>query len=73
MTLEQSILDAIRTLPAERQAELMAFLEGLQARQRKPQRDSGYGLLAHLNFRISAEEIDDARREMWNGFPRDDI
>ena len=73
MTLEQSILDAVRTLPAEKKAELMAFIDGLRAKQTKPAFESGYGILAHLNFKISAEEIDDARREMWKGFPRDDI
>jgi hypothetical protein len=31
------------------------------------------GLCADLGPAPSAEEIDDARREMWAGFPRDDI
>ena len=73
MTLEQSILDVLRSLPAEEKAELMAFIDGLRAKQKRPVLDNGYGILAHLNLRISAEEIDDARREMWKGFPRDDI
>jgi hypothetical protein len=30
-------------------------------------------MLADLNIRLSAEEIDEAEREMWSGFPRDDI
>ena len=63
MTLEQSILDGFE--PCRRKTGgANGIPEGLQAKLRKPQRDSGYGLLAHLNFRISAEEIDDARREM---------
>ena len=31
------------------------------------------GLCADLGPAPSAEEIDEARREMWTGFPRDDI
>jgi hypothetical protein len=31
------------------------------------------GLWRHLGFDISAEEIDEARREAWAGFPREDI
>jgi hypothetical protein len=32
-----------------------------------------YGSWADLNFDISAEEIDDVRREIWANFPREDI
>jgi Arc/MetJ-type ribon-helix-helix transcriptional regulator len=34
-------------------------------------RRSPYGLLADIRSDISAEDIDEARREMWAGFPRD--
>jgi hypothetical protein len=73
MTLEQSILDAIRTLPPEKKAELLSFVEKLKGDESNTPRESGYGLISHLNVRISAEEIDQARREIWGGFPRDDI
>ena len=73
MTLEQSILDAVRSLPPEKAAELVSFLEELKGGESKQPRESGYGLLSHLNLRISAEEIDQSRTELWNGFPRDDI
>src|SRR5262249_58287684 len=49
MTLEQSILDAIRTLPAEKKVELLSFVEKLKGDESKPLRESGYGLLSHLN------------------------
>ena len=70
MTLEQSILDAVRTLSSERRRELLKFVDALRAKDdaRAPRSD-GYGLLTHLGFRLSAEEIDEARREMWAGFP----
>lgn len=32
-----------------------------------------YGALAHLGKAPSAEEIDEARREAWANFPREDI
>jgi hypothetical protein len=38
----------------------------------KPLR-SLYGLWKDLGVSISAEEIDEARREMWGNFPREDI
>jgi len=52
--------------------KLLSFLERLKS-EVKPARESGYGILAHLNLRISADDIDQARREIWSGFPRDDI
>jgi hypothetical protein len=38
----------------------------------KPLR-SLYGLWKDFGMSISAEEIDKARREMWENFPREDI
>lgn len=32
-----------------------------------------YRLWKDLNFDISAEDIDEARREMWGLFPREDV
>jgi hypothetical protein len=40
--------------------------------ERKPLRFS-YGALADLGSAPSAEEIDEVRREMWRGFPREDV
>jgi hypothetical protein len=39
---------------------------------KKPHR-SLWGALAHLGPAPSAEEIDEARREAWANFPREDI
>jgi hypothetical protein len=36
-------------------------------------RRSLYGLLAHLGSAPSAEEIDEARREIWANFPRKEL
>jgi hypothetical protein len=31
------------------------------------------GIFADLSVSLSAEEIDEARREAWSGFPREDV
>ena len=75
MTLEQAILDAVRALPADEQQEVLDHAKHLRdesPRPRKP-RKSGRGLWADLNIDLSAEDIDEARREVWKNFPRDDF
>jgi hypothetical protein len=74
MTLEQSILEAVRALPAEKQQELLAHAEKLrgESKQLRP-RWNGKGLWAHLNIDLTAEEIEENQREMWKNFPRDDF
>lgn len=39
----------------------------------KTSKRSSYGILADLGVDVSAEDIDQARREMWSNFPREDI
>ncbi len=39
----------------------------------KQPKKSSYGVLADLKLDISSEDIDQARREMWGNFPREDI
>ena len=75
MTLEQEILDAVRTLPIEKQLAILNHAKQLreEAAQPKPARTSGRGLWADMNIDLSAEDIDEARREMWKNFPRDDF
>ena len=74
MTLEQSILEAVRSLPPEKQKELLAHATRLreEASPRKPFK-SVKGLWADLGISLSAQEIDEARREIWKNFPRDDF
>jgi len=75
MTLEQAILDAVRSLPADKQQEVwnhVMQLQGEYRSSRKP-RKSGRGLWADLNIDVTAEEIDQLRREIWKNFPRDDF
>ena len=45
----------------------------LQAETQPQPLRSLYGLWRDLGVSISAEEIDDARRDMWGTFPREDV
>jgi hypothetical protein len=74
MTLEQSILETVRSLPPDKQLEVLGHAKRLQAENRPLAAfKSIKGLWADLDVSLSAEEIDDVRREMWKNFPRDDI
>jgi hypothetical protein len=71
ITLEQSLLDAVRSLPPEKQKELLEHANRLRqdAAPRKPFK-SIRGLWADLNIVLTAEEIEENRRDMWKNFPR---
>jgi hypothetical protein len=74
MSLEQSILDAVRALPAEMQHELLTHAEKLRAAAMQAQpRQSGKGLWANLPLTLTETEIDENQREMWKNFPHNGI
>lgn len=71
-TIEEAVVEKLRSLPLEKQQGVLDYVEFLsQKAEPKPQRISSYGLLADLNISISKEEIDEARREAWANFPRE--
>ncbi len=74
MTVIEKIVGRIEDLSIERQREVLDFAEYLQSKEesngRKPRR-SLKGMWKGVD--ISAEDIDEARREMWGNFPREDI
>ena len=74
MSVEQAILEAVRALPADKQQEVLSHATRLrdESTPKKPFK-SIKGLWADLGISISAEEIDEMRREMWKNFPREDI
>jgi hypothetical protein len=57
---QQEVLDHVKSL-------------GREVGKPNPPQKSGRGLWADLNVDLSAEEIDEARDEMWSNFPRDDF
>jgi hypothetical protein len=74
MSLEQAILEAVRALPADKQQEILDHATRLRADSgKKKPFNSIEGLWADLGISLSAEEIDENRREMWRNFPRGDI
>ncbi|MBI4701378.1 MAG: hypothetical protein HY744_09500 [Deltaproteobacteria bacterium] len=74
MTVLETIVDAGRALPPEKQQELLEFAQLLRQRHGRPRclRSVG-GLCEDLGVDISASEIDQARAELWGAFPRQDI
>ena len=70
--VEQTLLRQWRSLKPEQQRATLDFVEYLHSKTpTKQPRRSLLGLCAVPYVRISAEEIAEARREMWEDFPRD--
>lgn len=75
-TTYERILEEVQQLTPEEQQRLRNHLTHVIEGGERPQgrrRSSSYGVLAHLGTAPSAEEIDEARREAWASFPREDI
>lgn len=63
---EQSLLQRWRTLPPAERRTLLEFAEFLgQKHAAHAPRKSLLGLCADLGVTITAEDIDEARQEMW--------
>jgi hypothetical protein len=61
---EEAMLEKIRRLPPDRQEAVEQFIEYLEQRTPvEPRRHDPIGLCADLDKHITAEEIDEARRE----------
>jgi hypothetical protein len=73
--MERELLDQWHALPAEKRQEAIDFLQFLNAKALQPKKpfQSALGLCADLRVSVNAEEIDEARREMWGQFPREDF
>ncbi|MDQ3009104.1 MAG: hypothetical protein M3X11_00150 [Acidobacteriota bacterium] len=71
--IEETIVEKLRKLPLEKQREAPDFVELLEQKITMPHlpRRSLKGSLAHLNVHVTAEDIHEARREMWANFPRE--
>ena len=74
MSLEQAILQAVRALPSEKQQEILQHAARLRDEtiEKKPFK-SVRGLWADLGISLSANEIEENQRQMWQSFPREDI
>jgi len=74
MGVEEAVLEKLRMLPADKQREVLDFVEFLQLKNigKRPRR-SLKGLCADLGIHITEEDIAEARREMWSNFPGEDL
>lgn len=74
MSIEKSVLEKLLKLPVDKQKEVLNFMESLEKKAGpRRSRHSLKGLWADLGVNISPEDIAEARREMWSGFPREDV
>jgi len=71
-SIEEALVTKLRELPADKQQEVLDFASFLATKEKRPRR-SLYGLWKDLGIRISAEEIAEARKEMWGNFPREEF
>jgi hypothetical protein len=73
-SIADRIAQKVKSLPTDKQLEVLDFVESLRSRSdEKLPRPTGKGLWSDLGIKITEEEIAQARKEMWSGFPREDI
>lgn len=74
MSLEESFLEKLRQLPADKQREAIDFVEHLHKKSLSSgAKRSLKGLWSDLSLDLSEEDLEQARREMWGSFPREEI
>jgi hypothetical protein len=70
MTTREIIAEKAKELPADKQQEVLDFVEFVQARTpQKGRLESPAGLLADLGVDFDAKDLAEARREMWGVDP----
>ncbi len=68
ISIEQAVLEKLRTLPPEKQREVLDFVEFLGQKQttaKRPRRN-WIGSASDLSVDLIEEDIAEARREMWD-------
>ncbi|MBI4555966.1 MAG: DUF2281 domain-containing protein [Candidatus Hydrogenedentes bacterium] len=74
MTLPELLCEKVKTLPPEKQKEVLDFVESLAVHSGSSSPcHSIEGLWADLDVELSANDIEEARRELWGAFPREGI
>ena len=71
LSIEEAVIEKLRALPADKQLEVLDFAEFLRQKSlsKRPYK-SLRGLWADMGFTVTAEDIAEIRREMWQNFPR---
>jgi len=71
MDIEELVVEKLRGLAPDQKKEVLDFLESLQEKKGSKRPLQGFhGLWADLGVEITAQDIAEARREMWGDFPR---
>lgn len=73
-SIEEAVVAKLRDLPADKQQEVLdfaTFLETKAVKEEPGPLTSLRGLWKGHGLSISAEDIDEARKEMWGNFPRE--
>ena len=74
MSIEKAVLEKLLKLPPDKQKKVLDFVEILEKNAGATRhRRSLKGLWSDLGVEVSSEDIVEARREMWGGFPREDV
>lgn len=74
MSIEQAVVEKLRTLPPDKQQEVLDFVEFLQQKNiAKHPHCNPKGLWVNMGIQITEKDISDVRQEMWGNFPREDF
>jgi hypothetical protein len=72
VSIEELIIDTVRTLPPDKQQEILAFAKSLQQQQNSAGQTPHASLFGFWSgVDVSEDDIAQARQEMWDNFPRD--
>jgi hypothetical protein len=70
----KAVLEKLLKLTPDKQKEVLDFVETLEKNAGATRhRRSLKGLWADLGVEVSSEDIAETRREMWGGFPRENV
>jgi hypothetical protein len=71
MTIEQAVLQNFRELSADKQQEVLDFIQFLKHKSpTQKARPSLYGLWSDLDIDITEQDITEIRQEMWDNFSK---
>ncbi|MGI8743076.1 MAG: DUF2281 domain-containing protein [Bryobacteraceae bacterium] len=69
-SIEEVVVAKLRELSADKQQEVLDFANFLATKPKRPLKSS-YGLWKDLGISISEQDIAEARKEMFGGFPNE--
>jgi len=73
MGLADQLLKELQDMPVQQQQEVLDFVGFLKTRKRCGVLYDPFGLLRGLSPDLTCEDIDRVRKEIWAGFPREDV